>query len=145
NEFLAIPSISTLSANAGDCRRAAAWLMDEFRALGFPVIELLEAPGHRVVWAESPRVEGKPTVLCYGHYDVQPVDPLDEWISPPFEPTVRDGKLSARGPADHKVRMYMHIKAVEALISTTATLPVNLKFLIEAEEEVGGESVAKYV
>ena len=84
-------------------------------------------------------------MLCYGHYDVQPPDPLDEWISPPFEPTVRDGNLYARGSADDKGQMYMHIKAVEALLATSGTLPVNLKFLIEGEEEVGGESVAKFV
>ena len=84
-------------------------------------------------------------MLCYGHYDVQPPDPLDEWISPPFEPTVRDGNLYARGAADDKGQMYSHIKAVEALRAVNGTLPVNLKFLIEGEEEVGGESVAKYV
>ncbi len=100
NEFLAIPSISTLPAHRDDCRRAASWLMEQFRSLGCPVVELLEGEGHPVVWAESPRVPGKPTVLCYGHYDVQPVDPLTEWISPPFEPTVRDGNLFARGAVD---------------------------------------------
>ena len=84
-------------------------------------------------------------MLCYGHYDVQPPDPLEEWISPPFEPTVRDGNLYARGSADDKGQMYLHIKAVEALRAVNGTLPVNLKFLIEGEEEVGGESVAKYV
>ena len=84
-DFLSIPSISALPAHAADCRRAAAWLVEEFRALGCPVVEMLEGEGHPLVWAESPRVEGKPTVLCYGHYDVQPVDPLDEWVSPPFQ------------------------------------------------------------
>ena len=98
-----------------------------------------------MVYADWLHAPGKPTVLCYGHYDVQPPDPLDEWISPPFEPTVRDGNIYARGSADDKGQMYMHIKAVEALLATTGTLPVNLKFLIEGEEEVGGESVAKFV
>src|SRR3970040_1074884 len=89
-EFLRIPSISTLPDHASDCRRAASWLMDRFKRVGCPVVRLCRADGHPVVWAESPRVEGRPTVLCYGHYNVQPVDPLDEWISPPFEPAVRD-------------------------------------------------------
>jgi acetylornithine deacetylase/succinyl-diaminopimelate desuccinylase-like protein len=100
SEFLAIPSISTLPEHAADCQRAAVWLMDRFRALGCPVVELLEGDGHPCIWAESPRVEGKPTVLVYGHYDVQPVDPLDEWVTPPFEPTVRNGNIYARGAVD---------------------------------------------
>ena len=93
-------------------------------------------------WLHAP---GKPTVLCYGHYDVQPPDPLELWTTPPFEPTIRDGNLYARGSADDKGQMYMHVKAVEALRAVDGTLPVNVKFLIEGEEEVGGESVAKYV
>jgi acetylornithine deacetylase/succinyl-diaminopimelate desuccinylase-like protein len=98
-----------------------------------------------LVYADWLHAPGKPTVLCYGHYDVQPPDPLDEWISPPFEPTVRNGNLYARGAADDKGQVYSQIKAVEALRAVSGTLPVNLKFLIEGEEEVGGESIAKYV
>jgi len=84
-------------------------------------------------------------VLCYGHYDVQPADPLEEWKSPPFEPEVRDGNIYGRGTADDKGQMYMHVKAIEALRAATGTLPINVKFLVEGEEEVGGESIAKYV
>jgi acetylornithine deacetylase/succinyl-diaminopimelate desuccinylase-like protein len=95
SEFLAIPSISALPTHADDCRRAADWLVTHLRGLGCGTVELLEGKGHPVVWAESPRVPGRPTLLIYGHYDVQPVDPVHEWISEPFAPTVRDGKLYA--------------------------------------------------
>ena len=141
NEFLSIPSISTLPAHAADCRRAAGWLMDKFRALRFPVVELLEGPGHPVVWAESPRVEGKPTVLCYGHYDVQPVDPIDEWISPPFQPTVRDGKLYARGAVDDKGQVFTLLKAYESVLDAGGKPPLNVNFIIEGEEECGGRVI----
>src|SRR5438552_2964072 len=140
-EFLSIPSISTLPAHAADCRRAAAWLMDRFRALGCPVVQLLEGDGHPVVWAESPRVAGRPTVLCYGHYDVQPVDPLDEWISPPFEPAVRDGKLYARGAVDDKGQVFTLIKAYQSLVSDGPEPPLNVRFIIEGEEECGGRVI----
>jgi len=141
NEFLSIPSISTLPAHAADCRRAAAWLMDRFRKLGCPVVELLEGDGHPVVWAESPRVEGKPTILCYGHYDVQPVDPLDEWISPPFQPTVRDGKLYARGAVDDKGQVFTLLKAYQSVLDKNGTPPLNVHFIIEGEEECGGHVI----
>ena len=101
-EFLSIPSISALPNHGRDCARAAAWLVDHLKLLGCPVAEVLEDRDHPVVWAESPRVDGAPTLLIYGHYDVQPVDPVSEWVSPPFEPTLRDGKLYARGAADDK-------------------------------------------
>ncbi len=141
NEFLAIPSISTLPAHAADCRRAATWLMDQFRALGCPVVQLLEGEGHPVVWAESPKVEGKPTVLCYGHYDVQPVDPLDEWISPPFQPTIRDGKLYARGAVDDKGQVFTLLKAYQASLGEDGKPPLNVHFIIEGEEECGGRVI----
>jgi len=112
---------------------------------GLENIEIIPTAKHPLVYADWLHAPGKPTVLCYGHYDVQPPDPLNEWISPPFEPTLRDGNIYARGSADDKGQMYMHIKAVEALRAVNGKLPVNLKFLIEGEEEVGGESVAKYV
>jgi acetylornithine deacetylase/succinyl-diaminopimelate desuccinylase-like protein len=108
-------------------------------------VEVIPTAGHPLVYADSLHASGKPTVLCYGHYDVQPPDPLDEWISPPFEPTVRNGNLYARGSADDKGQVYSQIKAVEALRAVNEKLPVNLKFLIEGEEETGGESIAKYV
>jgi acetylornithine deacetylase/succinyl-diaminopimelate desuccinylase-like protein len=141
NEFLAIPSISTLPAHAGDCRNAAAWLMDQFRALDCPVVQLLEGEGHPVVWAESPRVAGKPTVLCYGHYDVQPVDPLDEWISPPFQPTIRDGKLYARGAVDDKGQVFTLLKAYQSILGPDGKPPLNVHFIIEGEEECGGRVI----
>src|SRR5258708_17266211 len=115
------------------------------KTAGLENIEIVPTAKHPLVYADWLHASGKPTVLCYGHYDVQPPDPLNEWISPPFEPTLRDGNIYARGSADDKGQMYMHIKAVEALLAVNGTLPVNLKFLIEGEEEVGGESVAKYV
>jgi acetylornithine deacetylase/succinyl-diaminopimelate desuccinylase-like protein len=141
NEFLSIPSISTLPAHAADCRRAAAWLMDHFRKLGCPVVDLLEGEGHPVVWAESPRVEGKPTILCYGHYDVQPVDPLDEWVSPPFQPTIRDGKLYARGAVDDKGQVFTLLKAYQSVLSKGGQPPLNVHFIIEGEEECGGKVI----
>ncbi|MSV36304.1 MAG: dipeptidase [Bryobacterales bacterium] len=143
--FLRIPSVSTLPEHFPDVRRAAEFVADSMRAAGLENVEIIATAKHPLVYADWLHAPGKPTVLCYGHYDVQPPDPLHEWISPPFEPTVRDGNIYARGSADDKGQMYMHIKAVEALLAVTGTLPVNLKFLIEGEEEVGGESVAKFV
>jgi acetylornithine deacetylase/succinyl-diaminopimelate desuccinylase-like protein len=141
NEFLAIPSISTLPAHRDDCRRAASWLMEQFRGLGCDVVELLEGDGHPVVWAESPRIPGKPTVLCYGHYDVQPVDPLTEWISPPFEPTVRDGNLYARGAVDDKGQVFTLLEAYRSVLDADGKPPLNLHFIIEGEEECGGRVI----
>ena len=123
--FLRIPSVSTLPEHVPDVRRAAEFVADSMRTAGLENIEIIATAKHPLVYADWLHAPGKPTVLCYGHYDVQPPDPLDEWISPPFEPVVRDGNLYARGSADDKGQMYMHIKAVEALLSTTGTLPVN--------------------
>ncbi len=141
SEFLAIPSVSTLPAHADDCRRAAGWVMDELRRLGCPVVELLEGDGHPVVWAEGPQVPGRPTLLIYGHYDVQPPDPIEEWVSPPFTPTVRDGKLYARGAADDKGQVYCLLKAFEAVRDADGRPPLNLRFMIEGEEECGGHVI----
>jgi len=141
NALLAIPSISTLPANAADCRRAASWLVEHLAHLGCNAT-LLEGEGHPIVWAESPPVPGAPTLLIYGHYDVQPVDPVSEWISPPFEPTVRDGRLFARGAADDKGQVFCLIKAYEAACDGGAP-PLNVRFLIEGEEECGGHFIAK--
>src|SRR6266849_3682260 len=143
--FLRIPSISTLPEHRGDIDRAAGFVADSLRAAGLENVELIPTGKHPLVYADWLHAPGKPTVLCYGHYDVQPPDPLEEWVSPPFEPTIRDGNLYARGSADDKGQMYMHVKAVEALRAVNGKLPVNVKFLIEGEEEVGGESIAKYV
>ncbi len=144
-EFLRIPSVSTLPEHAGDVQRAARFVADSLKAVGLENVEIIPTAKHPLVYADWLHASGKPTVLCYGHYDVQPPDPLEEWVSPPFDPTLRDGNIFARGSADDKGQMYMHIKAVEALRAVNGTLPVNLKFLIEGEEEVGGESIAKYV
>lgn len=142
SDFLSIPSISTLPSHAADCRRAADWLQAEFHRLGCPVVELLEGRGHPVVWAEGPAAPGRPTLLVYGHYDVQPPDPLDEWKTPPFEPTVRDGKLFARGAADDKGQVYCLLKAWQEASAGGRTPPLNVRFLIEGEEECGGDVIA---
>ncbi len=144
-QFLRIPSVSTLPDHATDIHRAARFVASSMTDAGLEHVEIVATAGHPLVYADWLHAPGKPTVLCYGHYDVQPPDPLDEWISPPFEPTVRQGNLYARGAADDKGQMYSHVKAVEALRAVDGTLPVNLKFLIEGEEEMGGEAVAKYV
>ena len=143
--FLRIPSISTLPENKPDVERAASFVAGSLKSAGLENIEIIPTERHPLVYADWLHAPGKPTVLCYGHYDVQPPDPVELWQTPPFEPTVRDGNLYARGSADDKGQMYMHIKAVETLRASQGTLPVNLKFLIEGEEEVGGASVAKYV
>src|ERR1043166_9000871 len=143
--FLTIPSISTLPEHRGDIDRAARFVADSLRSVGLENVEVIPTAKHPLVYADWMHAPGKPTVLCYGHYDVQPPDPLELWTSPPFEPTIRDGNLFARGSADDKGQMYMHVKAVEALRAVNGSLPVNLKFLIEGEEEVGGGSIASYV
>jgi len=141
SEFLTIPSISALPNHAADCRAAAEWLMADLRRLKCPVVELLEGNGHPLVWAEGPKVPGAPVLLIYGHYDVQPVDPVDEWISPPFEPTVRDGKLFARGAADDKGQVFCLLRAYEAVLDKAGLPPLNVHFIFEGEEECGGHVI----
>jgi len=140
-EFLAIPSISALPSHAGDCRRAAQWLMDDLTRLGCPVVQLIEGDGHPIVWAEGPKIPGAPTLLIYGHYDVQPVDPVDEWRTPPFEPTIRDGKLFARGTADDKGQVFCLLRAYEAIRDAGGRPPLNVHFIFEGEEECGGHMI----
>ena len=144
-EFVRIPSISTLPEHRSDIDRAASFVAESLRKAGMEHVEIIPTDKHPLVYADWMHAPGKPTVLCYGHYDVQPADPLELWKTPPFEPSERDGNLYARGTADDKGQMYMHIKAVEALRAANGTLPLNLKFLIEGEEEVGGASIARYV
>jgi acetylornithine deacetylase/succinyl-diaminopimelate desuccinylase-like protein len=134
-QYLAIPSISALSEHSGDVRECAAWTADEMRRVGLQQVRLEETPGHPIVYGEWLDAPGQPTILFYGHYDVQPVDPLSLWTSPPFEATVRDGEIYARGAADDKGQVFMHFKAVEAHVSQAGGLPANMKFLIEGEEE----------
>jgi acetylornithine deacetylase/succinyl-diaminopimelate desuccinylase-like protein len=145
--LLRIPSISTLPEHAGDCRKAAETLAAEFRRIGMENVRLIETRhegGHPMVYADWLHAVGKPTVLVYGHYDVQPVDPVDEWLSPPFEPTERNGNLYARGAVDDKGQVWMQVKALESLLATGG-LPLNVRVLLEGEEEVGGEGIAEYV
>src|SRR5271167_2257265 len=144
-DLLRIPSISTLEEHKPDVQKAADFVVSELRRIGMENVELIATKGHPLIYADWLHAPGKPTVLCYGHYDVQPADPLDLWITPPFEPAERNGNLYARGAVDDKGQMYMHIKAIEALRAVNGTLPLNVKFLIEGEEEVGGASIAKYV
>ncbi len=144
-EFLRIPSVSTLPEHRKDVDRAAQFVADSLKKAGLENVEIIQTAKHPLVYADWMHAPGKPTVLCYGHYDVQPPDPMELWKTPPFEPTERDGNLYARGSADDKGQMYMHIKAVEALRAVNGKLPINLKFLVEGEEEIGGESIAKYV
>jgi acetylornithine deacetylase/succinyl-diaminopimelate desuccinylase-like protein len=142
--FLRIPSISTLSEHKPDIRRAAEFVRDDLRAMGLDS-ELIEDEGNPLVYGEWLGAPGKPTLLLYGHYDVQPAEPLDEWKSPPFEPEVRGDDLFARGACDDKGQTFILLKAVEGMLKTSGKLPVNVKFLIEGEEETGGEHIERYV
>lgn len=142
--LLRIPSVSTLPENAPDVRRAAEFLAEELKRIGMENVHLIETEGHPLVYADYLHAAGKPTVLTYGHYDVQPPDPLEEWLSPPFEPTERNGNLYARGAVDDKGQLWMQVKALESLLAS-GPLPVNVRFLAEGEEEVGGEGIASFV
>jgi len=145
-DFLRIPSISTLPDHKADIAAAADFVADSLRGAGMENVEIIPTAGNPLIYADWLHAHGRPTVLCYGHYDVQPPDPLELWHSPPFEPAVRDGNIYARGSADDKGQMYMHIKAAEALRTVHGgILPLNLKFLIEGEEEIGGASISKFV
>src|SRR5499426_3757342 len=144
-QYLAIPSISALPQHAADVKRAAEWSAEEMRRIGLQNVRLISTPGNPVVYGDWLHAEGAPTILFYGHYDVQPVDPLNLWTSPPFEATVRDGEMYARGSADDKGQVFMHFKAVEAHIKQNGRLPVNIKFILEGEEEVGSEHLDDFI
>jgi len=144
-QYLAIPSISALPQHAGDVKKAAEWTGQALGDAGLENVRLIDTPGNPVVYGDWLKAPGKPTILFYGHYDVQPVDPVNLWTSPPFEATVRDGEIYARGSADDKGQVFMHIKAVEAYIKKTAGLPLNIKFFIEGEEEVGSVHLDEFV
>ena len=143
--FLAIPSISALPAHEPDVRRCAEWTADEMRRIGLENVSLKETPGHPIVYGDWLGAENAPTILFYGHYDVQPVDPLDLWQSPPFEATIRDGEIFARGAADDKGQVFMHLKAIEAHMKQNGRLPVNIKLILEGEEEVGSANLDTFV
>lgn len=144
-ELLRIPSISTLPEHRPDVLRAAEFVARSLRDAGLENVTVIPTAGHPLVYGDWLHAAAAPTVLCYGHYDVQPAEPLEEWVTPPFEPTQRNGDLFARGAADDKGQFYTHVKAVETLLRTAGRLPVNLRFLIEGEEEVGGEAIERYV
>jgi acetylornithine deacetylase/succinyl-diaminopimelate desuccinylase-like protein len=143
--YLAIPSISALPEHKDDVRRCAEWTAEEMRRIGLQNVRLEETKGYPIVYGDWLGAEGAPTILFYGHYDVQPVDPLDLWESPPFEATVRDGEIYARGAADDKGQVFMHFKAIEAHLKQTGKLPVNMKIILEGEEEVGSENLDDFV
>jgi acetylornithine deacetylase/succinyl-diaminopimelate desuccinylase-like protein len=148
-DLLRIPSISTLPEHKADCRKAAETLKAELTRIGFEHARLVdgapEGERHPLVYADWLHAYGKPTVLIYGHYDVQPPDPLEEWKSPPFEPTERNGNIYARGAVDDKGQVWAQVKALESLMAANQSLPLNVRVLFEGEEEVGGETIAKYV
>lgn len=143
-DFLRIPSVSAKSEHDTDTHRAAEWLSERLVRAGLEA-EVIETPGHPVVLGEWRGAEGAPTVLIYGHYDVQPAEPLELWTSPAFEPTVRDGRIYARGSADDKGQLHMHVKALESWLAATGTLPVNVIVVAEGEEEVGSPNLVPFV
>lgn len=144
-QWLSIPSISALSEHKQDVLNAAQWLADTLQRAGLEHIEILPTEGHPVVYADYLHAPGKPTVLVYGHYDVQPVDPLHLWTTPPFEPEIRGDKLYARGATDDKGQVFIHIKAIEAILKQEGTLPVNIKLCIEGEEEIGSKHLPPFL
>src|SRR5258707_8533354 len=145
-DLLRIPSVSTLDEHKSDVRKAADFVANELRRIGMENVEMIPTKGHPLIYADWLHAPRKPTVLCYAHYDVQPPDPLEEWISPPFEPTERNNNLYARGAVDDKGQLWLEVKALESLLKVrNGSLPINVKFIIEGEEEVGGESIAGYV
>ncbi len=144
-DFLRIPSISALPDHAGDCRAAAAWLVDALTAAGVEHAEVCETEGHPVVYADWLHAPGAPTVLVYGHYDVQPVDPLDLWTSPPFEPVIVGERILARGAADDKGQVHAHVMAAAGLLATRGGFPINVKYLFEGEEESGSVNLDRWL
>lgn len=143
--WLRIPSISTLPEHTTDIRHAAEYAADQLQHIGFEHVAVLATQHHPLVYAEWLKAPNKPTILIYGHYDVQPVDPIDLWVSPPFEPTIRGDNLYCRGACDDKGQTMLVFKALESLMTVNGTLPVNVRVLIEGEEEAGGASVEHYV
>ncbi|MBW7456320.1 dipeptidase, partial [Paenibacillus sepulcri] len=144
-EWISIPSISALSEHKEDVNRAASWLSDTLKRAGLDNVEIHQTKGHPILYADHLHAPGRPTVLVYGHYDVQPVDPLHLWETPPFEPDIRDNKLYARGATDDKGQLFLHIKAIEALIQSEEPLPVNIKLIIEGEEEVTSTNLHPFI
>jgi acetylornithine deacetylase/succinyl-diaminopimelate desuccinylase-like protein len=144
-ELVSIPSVSTLPEHQPDIRRAAEWVADHMRHIGLHNVQVLPTAGYPVVYGDWLDAPGQPTVLIYGHYDVQPADPLELWHSDPFQPQVRDGNLYARGADDNKGQFFAHLKAIEAYLATGGRLPVNVKFIVEGEEEIGSKHLADFI
>lgn len=144
-EYLRIPSVSTDPERKEEVKRAAEFTADQLRLAGMTRVEIVATPGHPIVYGERVEDPSLPTVLVYGHYDVQPEDPVELWESPPFEPTVRNGELFARGAADDKGQVMIHFKSAQAYVQTQGRLPVNMKFLIEGEEEIGSDHLDRFV
>ncbi|MGA9115838.1 MAG: dipeptidase [Bacteroidota bacterium] len=144
-DFLAIPSVSTAPEHAADVGRCSEWLAGHMRSIGLERVQVFPTEGHPVVYGEWMHAPGKPTVLLYGHYDVQPAEPLDLWESPPFQATVRGENLYARGAADDKGQVFIHLKSIEASLRMAGVLPVNLKLMIEGEEEIGSRNLEDFV
>ena len=142
--FLRIPSVSTYSQHTADMRRAADWVFNHLKRLGFQA-EITNTERHPVVTARRCEQEGRPTLLIYGHYDVQPPEPIEEWNSPPFAPTIKDGYVYARGATDDKGQFFTYLKAMEAILAVEGKLPVNVKVIVEGEEEIGSPSLAKFL
>ena len=144
-EFLRIPSVSTAPEHAEDVKRCAGWVKAHLEGIGLQKVEIHPTKGHPIVYAEHCPHPDKPTVLLYGHYDVQPPEPLEQWVSPPFEPEVRDDKIFARGATDDKGQLFAHFKGIEALLATQGELPINVKMVIEGEEEVGSVHLEEWI
>ncbi len=145
-ELLRIPSVSTMDEHKNDVQKAADFVASELKRIGFEHVEVIPSSGHPMVYADWLHASGKPTVLCYAHYDVQPPDPIEEWTTPPFEPTERNQNIYARGAVDDKGQLWMQVKAFESLFrSGNGKLPINVRILFEGEEEVGGEAIAEYI
>lgn len=144
-DFLRIPSVSTSAAHKPDVGRAAEWLAASLRQAGLEHVQILETDGHPVVYGDWLHAPEQPTALIYGHYDVQPADPEELWTTPPFEPTLRDGKIYARGATDDKAQLYMHVKTAEAYLQTEGRFPINVKFCFEGEEEIASPNLPKFL
>lgn len=144
-DFLRIPSISTNPENKADVARCAQYVSDQMNKSGLQNIQIIPTPGHPIAYGEWLGAPGKPTILYYGHYDVQPVDPVNLWSSGPFEPTIKDGYIYARGSSDDKGQVFLNLKSVEAHMKTNGKLPVNVKFMIEGEEEIGSVNLENFI
>lgn len=144
-KLLRIPSVSTDSTKKGEVQKAANFLLDQLKSLNLDRVELFETPGNPIVYGEHCPYDDKPTVLIYGHYDVQPSDPDDLWDSPAFEPTIKDGNIYARGASDDKGQAFTHVKALESYVKSGEPIPVNVKIILEGEEEIGSPNLVPFI